>query len=244
MTDSSAIQKATAWMCCACVLLTSGPLSVSSYAAPSAIGWITASGAVNVRNTPTRETTIFSGDRIHAFPSSSATVVLTSGHRLEVAGGSEIQIAAANTTATIALTGGRVEFSASTRGRFQIDTQSLSVSAEPNEAGNVSSVERDIVSVAARKGDLEVRNRETAETFLVKAGKTFVFGLHGKEPAATQTTPQQPPQKPPATVTIPTPTTGASASTKVLIIVGVGVAATITAILLTRDDSTASPSSP
>lgn len=241
MTCSTAIRKATAWMCCACLLVTAGPLSVPSFAAPAAIGWITASGAVNVRNTPTRETTIFSGDSIHAFPDSSATVVLTSGHRVEVAGGTKVQIAAANTAATIALTAGRLDFSASTTARLQIETQSLSVSAEANEAGNVTSVEQNIVSVAARKGDLVVRNRETAETFLVKAGNTFVFGLHGKEPAQAQQ--PQTPQQPPATVTIPSPTTGVSTSTKVLIVVGAGIAGTVTAILLTRD-SNASPSSP
>jgi hypothetical protein len=244
------------WICCACLVISGAGFNLNASPA-AAIGWIAASGDVDVRNVRVRETTVFSGDRVRVFPKSGATMVLDPGHRIELAGDTNVRIASEGPWTTIDVDAGRLDFSASLQGRIRVQAQSLLVSAESSEAGRVASVQQDIVAVAALKGELHVLNRETGETFSVKAGNTAVFGLRGKEPLASDSAEfsgerasaqQQPPAgtQPPATVRVPRTDTqsAVSSNTKLFLILGIGGAAAVTTILLTRDDSPASPSSP
>ncbi len=269
------VQKTLAWICGVSIVIATFPYPSSASPGPASamIGTMSAAGVVEVRGLKTKEATLFSGDRVRSFDSSYAKVFLNQGHRIELSSNSDVTLTGEKDLTKIAMLSGWVGFTSSPARPLQLEVQSLVVTAQPGQSGSVSSVEENVVSIAAVKGQIKVSNRTTGEAFLLQPGTSTVFGLSGREPVQTastgnpavarpqslqsqlqqqSTTQQQPPaQQPPdqqtATVKIPPSSGGGKAfPTKVLVIAGIAGAAVAVAAVAAGggDDEVASPSTP
>ena len=240
------MKKTLALVCIFLAVVAMNPVPNVASPAPAAaaIGTMSAIGTAEVRAVRTKEATLFSGDIVRSLQGSYVRVFLNEGHRIELSSNTDVKLAKESATTKIAMLSGRLAFASSPMSPLQLNVQSLTVLAEPGESGSITSASPDLVSVAVVKGPIEVRNSETGEWFLLRAGTTTFFGLHGREP---QQQPQQPPPPPPgqepATIKIPQPSESSNL-TKILIFAGLfGSGAVIAAVLL-KDDNVASPSSP
>ena len=250
MYEESLLKKMVALSCAVSIAATAHPYSIagSSTAAPVTIGILSATGSAEVRGVRTRETTLFSGDRIRALDNSYVKVVLKDGHRLELSANTDVKLSQNSEATRVVVLSGLLGFTSSEAGPLRLNVQTLEVVAGPDHSGQVNAISANLVSIGAVKGRLTVHNSETGESFVVSPGTRTVFGLRGEKPVSQQ--PPQEPQQPqqPATIKVPPPSAaggGKALSTKILIIGGIaGAGAAIAAVAATRGDNTASPSMP
>jgi hypothetical protein len=144
----------------------------------SVLGSVSVVGPVDLRGVSiSTEGTLFAGDSIRSRDKGYAKVLLGSGSKIELSEKTDVNVNSDAQGVKIAMNGGTMGFT-SLGSPVRVSVQPFDIVTSSDGAGSVA-VGNNSASVRALKGSVTVRNRKTAESFVLLKGQDRLFGLDG-----------------------------------------------------------------
>jgi hypothetical protein len=155
------------------------PVSAADFSSTrSVLGSVSSVGPVELRGVSiSTEGTLFSGDSIRSRDKGYAKVLLGSGSKIELSEKTELNVNSDAQGVKIAMNAGTMGFT-SLGSAVRVSVQPFDIVTSTDAAGSVA-VGNNSASVRALKGSVTVRNRKTAESFVLLKGQDRLFGLDG-----------------------------------------------------------------
>jgi len=155
------------------------PVSAADFSSTrSVLGSVSAVGPVELRGLSiSTEGTLFAGDSIRSGNKGYAKVLLGSGSKIELAEKTEVNVSSDVQGVKIAMNTGTMGFT-SLGSPVRVTLQPFDIVTSSDAAGSVA-VGNNSASVRALKGTVTVRNRKTAESFVLIKGQDRLFGMDG-----------------------------------------------------------------
>jgi len=155
------------------------PVSAADFSSTrSVLGSVSAVGPVELRGLSiSTEGTLFAGDSIRSGSKGYAKVLLGSGSKIELSEKTEVNVSSDVQGVKIAMNTGTMGFT-SLGSPVRVTLQPFDIVTSSDAAGSVA-VGNNSASVRALKGTVTVRNRKTAESFVLIKGQDRLLGMDG-----------------------------------------------------------------
>jgi hypothetical protein len=211
------------------------PLSAADTKATS-IGAVSTVGSVQLRGVTVNDGTVFSGDRLSVGPGAYARVAATTGQKIEVAAGSDVQVSREGNNLRVQMTSGNVAFTGNGQ-KLILQLGAYEMTAAGDAAGQVAFVGKETFGVRMTNGMMTVRNSGTKQSFVVTKGTERLVSIAtGKDSATMAQLASAAPSAVPAMPTAAARRRRMSGVTGGLLAAAAGAAALITYIALDDND--------